>query len=143
MTLHNIYFLLQCWQDVVTIKCAKLSYMHDPFIIPLKTTNSSISESLMSVIECFAYSNCRIYQQNYYENLQLTLTVEISNVRILVQLSGLQCWECKLIASCSEAKSMLITRKYTYFRKNRVQIRRLPDPPFRFFEGLDPRLTST
>ena len=41
----------QCWQDVVTIKCAILSYMYDPFIVPLKTTNSSTSESLVPVIE--------------------------------------------------------------------------------------------
>ena len=66
---------------------------------PLKTTNSSTSESNYLVgcqwkSTCTSSTvlwvqHCRIYQHNYYENLQLTLTAEITNVRILVQLSGL------------------------------------------------------
>ena len=71
---------------------------------PLKTTNSSTSESnylvgcqwkstCTSPTMLWVQQRCRIYQHNYYENLQLTLAVESTNVRILVQLSGLQCWE--------------------------------------------------
>ena len=30
---QTVYFLLQCWQDVVTVKCAKRLYMYNPYII--------------------------------------------------------------------------------------------------------------
>ena len=68
--------------------------------MPLKTTNSSTSEnSWMPVIEyCDLYlsysvlstANLQNFQHNYYENLHLRLQ---KRWRILVQLSGLQCWE--------------------------------------------------
>ena len=29
----KLYVLLQCWQDIVTVKCGKLLYMYDLFII--------------------------------------------------------------------------------------------------------------
>ena len=74
--------------------------MYDPFIVPLKTTNSSTSESLVPVIEYLypSYSALHTATAEFTsmisimpENLQLTLIVaDITNVRILVQLSGLQ-----------------------------------------------------
>ena len=58
----KLYYLLQYWQDVLTIK---LLYIYDPFNIIFKTTNSSTSENLMPVdhgvlaplLQCFEYSN--------------------------------------------------------------------------------------
>ena len=67
--------------------------------MPLKTTNSSTSEnSWMPVIEyCDLYlsysvlstENFRIYQHNYYENLQLTLTEEMENSSTVVRTTML------------------------------------------------------
>ena len=62
-------------------------------LLSFKTTNSSTNESLMPVMEYLypSYSalnteHCRIYQQNY-ENLQLTVTVVITNLGFLVDYS--------------------------------------------------------
>ena len=54
--------------------------MHDPFIIPFKTANSSTNESLMPVIEYLypsysALSTATLQNLPDYENSQLTVTV--------------------------------------------------------------------
>jgi len=67
--------------------------------MPLKTTNSSTSEnSWMPVREycdlylsysAWVHQNCRIYQHNYYENLQLTLVEEMENSSTVVRTTML------------------------------------------------------
>ena len=57
-----------------------LSYMHDPFIILFKTTNSSTNESLMPVIE---------YLYPSYSALSTANTAEFTS-KIIMRICNLQ-----------------------------------------------------